>query len=252
MSQSSKMKPSQARDFSRAQSIDESTDEESRGSHRKRRLTVYDVVAGRANRQRFISHSTTSRWRRNVSSARAVRPSNDILSRLGGEDFDDWIDDESPDHVHLPESDILEAVQSYAGHFYANTGDNRRTEHFSSMNGSALIAMGILLEELGNELLGETGDMVLVEREDGDNYDSGHYASDASITSSAYSGKTNRKRSASVMSRGTPKHMSGTEEEPSSSRKRGKNKKPRIDKSAARSTDTETEHGVDAVSISDD
>lgn len=187
-----------------------------------------------------------------MSSARAVRPSNDILSRLGGEDFDDWIDDESPDHVHLPESDILEAVQSYAGHFYANTGDNRRTEHFSSMNGSALIAMGILLEELGNELLGETGDMVLVEREDGDNYDSGHYASDASITSSAYSGKTNRKRSASVMSRGTPKHMSGTEEEPSSSRKRGKNKKPRIDKSAARSTDTETEHGVDAVSISDD
>lgn len=188
-----------------------------------------------------------------MSSSRAVRPSNDILSRLeGGEDLDDWVDEESLDDVPLPESDILEAVQSYAGNFYANTGDNRRTEPFSSMNGTALIAMGVLLEELGNELLGETGDMVLVEREDGDNYDSGHYASDASISSSTHTGKMNRKRSASVMSRGTSRHVSGTEEDSSSSRKRGKNKKPRLDKSAARSTHAETEHSVDAVYISDD
>lgn len=173
-----------------------------------------------------------------MSSTRAVRPSNDILSRLeGDEDLEDWIDAETLNDVPLPESDIIEAVQSYAGHFYANTTSSRRTEPFSSMNGSALIAMGVLLEELGNESLGETGDMVLVEREDGDNYDSGHFASDVSISSSTHTGKTSRKRSASVMSRGTSKHMSGTEEESSSSRKRGKYKKRRLDKSAARSTD---------------
>ena len=183
-----------------------------------------------------------------MSSTRAVRPSNDILSRLeGDEDLEDWIDEETLNDVPLPESDIIEAVQSYAGHFYANTTDTRRTEHFSSMNGSALIAMGVLLEELGNELLGETGDMVLVEREDGDNYDSGHYASDVSISSSTHTGKTSRKRSASVMSRGTSKHMSGTEEESSSSRKRGKNKKRRLDKSAA-----PKESSADVVDISDD
>jgi hypothetical protein len=170
----------------------------------------------------------------------------------GDEDSDAWIDEESLDDILLPDSDILEAVQSYAGQFYANTGDSRRTEHFSSMNGSALIAMGVLLEEMGNELLGETGDMVLVEREDGDNYDSGHYASDASISSSVHTVKTSRKRSASVMSRGTSNHMSGTEEGSSSSRKRGKNKKPRVDKSATRSTNAQTEHIADVVDISDD
>ncbi|KUL88518.1 hypothetical protein ZTR_05499 [Talaromyces verruculosus] len=250
---SSQGKPNQTRDLSRSQSIEESTDEEPGGSRRKKRLTVYDAVAGRVNRQRLISRSYTSRWRRNVSSTRAVRPSNDILSRLeGDEDLEDWIDEETLNDVPLPESDIIEAVQSYAGHFYANTTASRRTEPFSSMNGSALIAMGVLLEELGNELLGETGDMVLVEREDGDNYDSGHLASDVTISSSTHTGKTSRKRSASVISRGTSKHMSGTEEESSSSRKRGNHKMRRLDKSAARSTHGQTEHSADVVDISDD
>lgn len=212
------------------------------------------IISGRVNRQRFLSRSNTSRWRRNVSSTRAVRPSNAILSRLeGDEDLEDWIDEETLDDIPLPESDIIEAVQSYTGHFYANTTDSRRTEHFSSMNGSALIAMGVLLEELGNELLGETGDMVLVEREDGDNYDSGHYASDVSISSSTHAEKTSRKRSASVMSRGTSRHMSGTEEESGASRKKGrkgKNKKPRLDKSAT--TKAQIEHSAHVVDISDD
>lgn len=211
------------------------------------------MISGRLNRQGSTFHSYTSRWRRNVSSTRAVRPSNDILSRLQGDDnLGDWCNEETLDDVPLPESEIIEAIQSYAGHFYANTTDSRRTEHFSSMNGSALIAMGVLLEELGSELLGETGDMVLVEREDSDDYDSGHYASDVSISSSAHTGKTSRKRSASIMSRGTSKNMSGTEEESSSSRKRAKNKKRRLDKSAARSTAVQTEHSADVVVISDD
>jgi hypothetical protein len=47
MPPSSQMKPSQARDLSRTQSIDESTDEEPGTSRRKRRLTVYDAVAGK-------------------------------------------------------------------------------------------------------------------------------------------------------------------------------------------------------------
>lgn len=176
-----------------------------------------------------------------MSSSRAVRPSNDILSRLERDEaLDNWIDEDSLDDVPLPESDIIEAIQSYAGHFYANTVDSRRTEHFSSMNGTALIAMGVLLEELGEELLGKTGDMVLVEREDGDDYDSGYYASDASI-SSTHTGRASRKRSASIMSKGTSKHMSGTEGDSSTSRKTGKNKRPRLGKSVMQPTDAETE-----------
>lgn len=210
------------------------------------------TISGRVNNQRLTSRLNKSRWRRNASSIRDIRASNQILSRLDGDkDLEDWIDDETPDDVPLPESDIIEAVQSYAGHFYANTTDSRRTEQFSSMDGSALIAVGVLLEELGKELLGETGDMVLVERDDGDNYDSGHYASDVSISSSAHTGKTSRKRSASVMSRGTSRDVSGTEES-SSSRKKRNNKKPRLNKSAATSTNAQTEHSADVVEISDD
>ncbi|EED16537.1 GAJ protein, putative [Talaromyces stipitatus ATCC 10500] len=225
------IKHSQARGLSTTQSSEESRDEEPRNPRRRRRITVYDIVAGRVNRQRFISHSYTSRFRRNVSSSRAVRPSNDIVSRLEGDEaLDDWIDENSLDGVPLPSSDMLEAIQSYAGHFYANTVDSRRTEHFSSMDGTALIAMGVLLEEMTEELLGQTGDMVLVEREDDSNDDLGYYASEASI-SSVHTGRVSRKRSASVMSRGTSKHTSGTEDDSSSSRKSGKNKRPRLDKS---------------------
>ena len=206
------------------------------------------IKLAEAGPQRLIAHSNTSRWRRNAPPTPTVRPSNDILSLLQGyDDLEDEIDEELFDDVPLPESDIIEAIQSYAGHFYANTTDRSRTEHFLSMNGSALIAMGVLLEELGTELLGETGDMVLVEREDDDNYDSGYYASDANIGSSAPTGKTSRKRSASVISRGTAKQTSGAEEEYSSSRTRAKNKKPRLDKSAGR-----TKHPIDVVDISDD
>lgn len=41
------MKPSETRNLSRSQSIEDSTDDELAGSRRKRRLTVYDAVAGK-------------------------------------------------------------------------------------------------------------------------------------------------------------------------------------------------------------
>lgn len=44
---SSQVKPNQTRDLSSSQSVEESTDEEPGGSRRKKRLTVYDAVAGK-------------------------------------------------------------------------------------------------------------------------------------------------------------------------------------------------------------
>ncbi|KAJ9195639.1 hypothetical protein DTO164E3_6715 [Paecilomyces variotii] len=42
----------------------------------------------------------------------------------------------------------------------------RSQDDYQSMDETALIAMGILLEEMAQEYLGETGDLILVEEEE--------------------------------------------------------------------------------------
>lgn len=42
----------------------------------------------------------------------------------------------------------------------------RSQDDYQSMDETALIAMGILLEEMAQESLGETGDLILVEEEE--------------------------------------------------------------------------------------
>ncbi|OTA70067.1 hypothetical protein K449DRAFT_393095 [Hypoxylon sp. EC38] len=79
----------------------------------------------------------------------------------------------------LPDSDMLKAIHSYASHFYAalasNTRGPRRGEEVEeeeafvrnvderSMDETALLAFGILVEEAGREALGRTGDLVFTE-----------------------------------------------------------------------------------------
>lgn len=75
----------------------------------------------------------------------------------------------------LPPSDLLKAVHSFASHYYDALGDGgRREAHFvggrniteQSMDETALLAFGILLEEAGREVLGARGDMVFTEGEE--------------------------------------------------------------------------------------
>lgn len=81
-----------------------------------------------------------------------------------------------PDEGHdvLPSSDLLKALHSYASRFYDALGDGgRRKAHFvgkrnineRSMDETALLALGILLEEAGREALGARGDMVFTEED---------------------------------------------------------------------------------------
>ena len=74
----------------------------------------------------------------------------------------------------LPSSDLLKAAHSYASHFYDALGaGGRHDAHFvagrgmdeRSMDETALLALGILLEEAGREVLGAKGDMVFTEEE---------------------------------------------------------------------------------------
>lgn len=70
----------------------------------------------------------------------------------------------------LPDSDLLKSVHSYASHYYAaqkRGGGGGQTSTAAvderSMDESALLAFGILLEEAGQEVLGSRGDLVFTE-----------------------------------------------------------------------------------------
>lgn len=71
----------------------------------------------------------------------------------------------------LPDSDTIKAVHSYASHFYEalsrrhNSLGRGTTSHVDerSMDETALLAFGILLEEAARESLGKNGDLVFTE-----------------------------------------------------------------------------------------
>lgn len=82
----------------------------------------------------------------------------------------------------LPDSDLLKTIHSYASHFYRDLPANRRTVRNDSTDGgigsgigvgegisersmdeTALLAFGILLEEASREALGRRGDLVFTE-----------------------------------------------------------------------------------------
>lgn len=71
----------------------------------------------------------------------------------------------------LPESDLLKAIHAYASSYYSArnrerqaTDDRNVTDR--SMDETALLAFGILLEEAGKEVLGRRGDLVFTEGAD--------------------------------------------------------------------------------------
>ncbi|KAJ9363437.1 hypothetical protein DTO280E4_2419 [Paecilomyces variotii] len=66
----------------------------------------------------------------------------------------------------LPSSGLLEAINAYSADFYDDAMWDRVQDDYQNMDETALIAMGILLEEMAQESLGETDDLILVEEEE--------------------------------------------------------------------------------------
>ncbi|ATY61503.1 hypothetical protein A9K55_008559 [Cordyceps militaris] len=77
----------------------------------------------------------------------------------------------------LPESDLLKAVHDYSGQFYSrmrrrgNAASQSYNIDEASMDETALLAFGILLEEAGRDVLGKRGDMVFTEGVEPDDQD---------------------------------------------------------------------------------
>ena len=70
------------------------------------------------------------------------------------------------DSQELPDSDLLKAVHVYASDFYGKGLRRKGQVDYRSMDETALICMGVLLEEYMQSILGDTGDLVFVEAGD--------------------------------------------------------------------------------------
>ena len=88
----------------------------------------------------------------------------DAPERYEEDDFY-WADGHLSDEQALPDSDLLKQIHLYASEFYSRILLDEGQGEVGSMDGTALLAMGILLEEAVKQSLGQAGDMVFVEDE---------------------------------------------------------------------------------------
>ncbi|RYP64922.1 hypothetical protein DL771_008554 [Monosporascus sp. 5C6A] len=176
-----------------------------RRKRRKREANVYDAVAGRVTStlplDDDISDSDTAptRHRRPARGDQhrdpTLAPEEVLFRRIGAPvrfaEKDIYHAHEALPHGGrdvLPDSDMVKAIHSYASHFYAALAARRRRSDSGSrdsqgcesrreergvddeqtMDETALLAFGILLEEAGREILGTRGDLVFTEGEEVD------------------------------------------------------------------------------------
>ncbi|KAJ5994346.1 hypothetical protein N7451_010070 [Penicillium sp. IBT 35674x] len=132
--------------------------------------SLYDSVAGRVNNNGFVAPRPTRYGDTLASGGRDLRP-EEVLYRHKPKKLEQIVENESLYFAHenlpadrpLPSSEILTAIHAYSSDFYANKLRDNGKHNFYSMDESALLAIGILMEELAKEQLGDTGDLVLTE-----------------------------------------------------------------------------------------
>lgn len=71
--------------------------------------------------------------------------------------------DRDPQAKDLPDSDMLKALHAYASDFYSHASPDGGSTDWRSLDETALIALGILMEEVSR--LGKTSDLGLTEGE---------------------------------------------------------------------------------------
>nr|POE51732.1 hypothetical protein CFP56_25939 [Quercus suber] len=138
----------------------------------KRRVaTLYDAVAGRVGYEGFLRHQSSSS--QNFTRSSRPVPADEVLfrrahapTRYAEDDIYYAASRALPPSTTrgLPESDLLKTVHAYVADYYMQAipnGDGRRS--LRSFDETALLAMGILLEEAARSALGKTGDLALVE-----------------------------------------------------------------------------------------
>ncbi|KPI45667.1 uncharacterized protein AB675_823 [Cyphellophora attinorum] len=138
---------------------DDASDLEALTSPKKRKATVYDAVAGKVGTNGFLTSDEIAK------STKSLAP-DEVLWRKTSMDAEEFQRSYSKQHdsdIDLPDSDLLKAIHAYASDYYSRATPEHGTHDFRSMDGSALIALGYLLEATIEKSLGDNGDMALVE-----------------------------------------------------------------------------------------
>ena len=139
---------------------------------KRERVSVYDAVAGRAGYEGFLSSPYPSKHRDTPSTSNIAVPPEEVLFRRKGaptryEEDDVYFQDRHlRSDQQLPDSDLLKALHAYASDFYASETDDGGKIDWKSLDETALLALGILVEEAAREALGSSGDLALVESPD--------------------------------------------------------------------------------------
>lgn len=140
---------------------------------------IYAAIAGRISTRGPTAHPRYSTTRDTPTSSTLPLPPEEILfarrnapERYEEDDFY-WANRELREEGRevLPDSELLKGVHEYVSGFYGKVFgegggggvEGGRGIDFKSMDGSALICLGMLLEEAAERVLGETGDLVFVE-----------------------------------------------------------------------------------------
>lgn len=121
--------------------------------------SLYDAVAGRLSRDGFILSNSVKQ---------PLPPDQVLFSHKNAptryQENDMYFAHRNlPSSVKLPDSDMLKAIHAYASDFYGSGVLGDCDETFKSMDETALIAFGVLLEEAAAHSLGSTGDLAFVQ-----------------------------------------------------------------------------------------
>ncbi|PNS19027.1 hypothetical protein CAC42_6122 [Sphaceloma murrayae] len=158
--------------MNRKRSRDDSTHSERRPKSPRRNATLYDAVAGRIGYESFLPTTPPSPGRNQPSSTQPVPPEEVLFRRKGAppryEETDPYFASARLPPDALPSSDLLKALHGYASDFYARAAPLRGKWDWRSMDETALLALGVLMEETVRERVGLTGDLAFVEGEDED------------------------------------------------------------------------------------
>jgi hypothetical protein len=149
---------------------DDTSSSPDRARARKKRNpkgTLYDAVAGRLGAEGFLADKNRG--------LKPLRPEEVLYSRAGApvryEEDDEYFQDRHlPETSRLPESDLLKAIHAYASDFYGSGHLQNTDRDFGSLDETALLAMGILMEETARHALGESGELAFLDEADDEDY----------------------------------------------------------------------------------
>ncbi|KAF1815929.1 hypothetical protein P152DRAFT_471302 [Eremomyces bilateralis CBS 781.70] len=132
-----------------------------------RQATIFDACAGRVSGRGKLVRDV--REDQNTRSGRKIRlaPEEALLKRYCAPDglessalYFSGTSDLRPDLI--PDSELLRAIHHYTTHLFKGLGAGESDPCWGAFDGTAMLALGVLVEETVRELVGDSGDLAFV------------------------------------------------------------------------------------------